>query len=51
MSGLILGYGTATLPQVRRAAAELAVLITGGGTHQQGLFKLSHFGQIRQMRY
>jgi GntR family transcriptional regulator / MocR family aminotransferase len=28
MSGLILGYGTATLPQVRRAAAELAALLT-----------------------
>jgi GntR family transcriptional regulator / MocR family aminotransferase len=28
MSGLILGYGTATLPQVRRAAAELAQLLT-----------------------
>ena len=28
MSGLILGYGTATLPQVRRAAAELAGLLT-----------------------
>jgi len=28
MNGLILGYGTATLPQVRRAAAELAQLIT-----------------------
>jgi GntR family transcriptional regulator/MocR family aminotransferase len=28
MSGLILGYGTATLPQVRRAAAELAPLLT-----------------------
>jgi GntR family transcriptional regulator / MocR family aminotransferase len=28
MSGLILGYGTATLPQVRRAAAELAKLLT-----------------------
>jgi GntR family transcriptional regulator / MocR family aminotransferase len=27
MSGLILGYGTATLPQVRRAAAELATLL------------------------
>jgi GntR family transcriptional regulator/MocR family aminotransferase len=27
MSGLILGYGTATLPQVRRAAAELARLL------------------------
>jgi GntR family transcriptional regulator / MocR family aminotransferase len=27
MSGLILGYGTATLPQVRRAAAELAQLL------------------------
>jgi GntR family transcriptional regulator/MocR family aminotransferase len=26
MNGLILGYGTATLPQVRRAAAELALL-------------------------
>jgi GntR family transcriptional regulator / MocR family aminotransferase len=29
MSGLILGYGTATLPQVRRAAATLAGLLTG----------------------
>ena len=28
MNGLILGYGTATLPQVRRAAAELAQLLT-----------------------
>jgi GntR family transcriptional regulator/MocR family aminotransferase len=28
MGGLILGYGTATLPQVRRAAAELAQLLT-----------------------
>ena len=28
MSGLILGYGTATLPQVRRAAAELSTLLT-----------------------
>jgi DNA-binding transcriptional MocR family regulator len=28
MSGLILGYGTATLPQVRRAAAALATLLT-----------------------
>jgi GntR family transcriptional regulator / MocR family aminotransferase len=28
MSGLILGYGTATLPQVRRAAAELSQLLT-----------------------
>jgi GntR family transcriptional regulator/MocR family aminotransferase len=28
MSGLILGYGTATLPQVRRAAAELGALLT-----------------------
>ncbi len=28
MSGLILGYGTATLPQVRRAAAELSGLLT-----------------------
>jgi GntR family transcriptional regulator/MocR family aminotransferase len=28
ISGLILGYGTATLPQVRRAAAELAQLLT-----------------------
>ena len=28
MSGVILGYGTATLPQVRRAAAELAELLT-----------------------
>jgi GntR family transcriptional regulator/MocR family aminotransferase len=27
ISGLILGYGTATLPQVRRAAAELARLL------------------------
>ena len=29
MNGLILGYGTATLSQVRRAAAELAQLLTG----------------------
>lgn len=28
MNGLILGYGTATLSQVRRAAAELAALLT-----------------------
>jgi GntR family transcriptional regulator/MocR family aminotransferase len=28
MSGVILGYGTATLPQVRRAAAVLAQLLT-----------------------
>jgi GntR family transcriptional regulator/MocR family aminotransferase len=28
MSGLILGYGTATLPQVRTAAARLAPLLT-----------------------
>jgi GntR family transcriptional regulator / MocR family aminotransferase len=28
MSALILGYGTATLPQVRRAAAALAPLLT-----------------------
>jgi len=28
ISALILGYGTATLPQVRRAAAELATLLT-----------------------
>jgi GntR family transcriptional regulator/MocR family aminotransferase len=28
MSGLILGYGTATLPQVRRAASELSRLLT-----------------------
>ncbi|HTR91111.1 MAG TPA: PLP-dependent aminotransferase family protein [Trebonia sp.] len=28
MNGLILGYGTATLPQVRRAATELARLLT-----------------------
>jgi hypothetical protein len=28
MSGLILGYGPATLPQVRRAAAELSQLLT-----------------------
>jgi len=28
MSGLILGYGTATLPQVRRAAAQLSGLLT-----------------------
>jgi len=28
MSGLIIGYGTATLPQVRRAAAELSRLLT-----------------------
>jgi GntR family transcriptional regulator/MocR family aminotransferase len=29
MSGVILGYGNATLPQVKRAAAELAQLLTG----------------------
>jgi GntR family transcriptional regulator / MocR family aminotransferase len=28
MNGLIIGYGTATLPQIRRAAAELATLLT-----------------------
>ena len=28
INGLILGYGTATLPQMRRAAAELAVLLS-----------------------
>jgi GntR family transcriptional regulator / MocR family aminotransferase len=28
LSGLILGYGTATVPQVRRAATELAMLLT-----------------------
>jgi GntR family transcriptional regulator/MocR family aminotransferase len=28
MNGLILGYGTATVPQVRRAAAQLAALLT-----------------------
>jgi hypothetical protein len=28
MSGVILGYGNATLPQVKRAAAELAQLLT-----------------------
>jgi GntR family transcriptional regulator/MocR family aminotransferase len=28
MSGLILGYGTATLPQLRRAAAERSRLLT-----------------------
>jgi DNA-binding transcriptional MocR family regulator len=28
MNGLILGYGTATLPQVRKAATELADLLT-----------------------
>jgi GntR family transcriptional regulator/MocR family aminotransferase len=28
MSGLVLGYGTATLPQVRRAATELGKLLT-----------------------
>ena len=28
MNGLIIGYGTATLPQLRRAAAELATLIS-----------------------
>jgi GntR family transcriptional regulator / MocR family aminotransferase len=27
MNGLIVGYGTATLPQIRRAAAELALLL------------------------
>ena len=31
MSGLILGYGTATLPQVRRAAAALADLLIPAG--------------------
>jgi GntR family transcriptional regulator/MocR family aminotransferase len=28
VNGLILGYGTATLPQIRRAATELADLLT-----------------------
>ena len=28
VNGLILGYGTATLPEIRRAAAELARLLT-----------------------
>jgi GntR family transcriptional regulator / MocR family aminotransferase len=28
MNGLIIGYGTATLPQIRRAAAELALLLS-----------------------
>ena len=28
MNGLIIGYGTATLPQIRRAAAELAELLS-----------------------
>jgi GntR family transcriptional regulator / MocR family aminotransferase len=28
INGLIIGYGTATLPQIRRAAAELATLLT-----------------------
>jgi GntR family transcriptional regulator / MocR family aminotransferase len=28
MNGLIIGYGTATLPQIRRAAAELATLLS-----------------------
>ena len=28
MNGLILGYATATLPQLRRAAAELAALLS-----------------------
>jgi hypothetical protein len=27
MNGLIIGYGTATVPQIRRAAAELAMLL------------------------
>jgi GntR family transcriptional regulator/MocR family aminotransferase len=27
MSGLVLGYGTATVPQVRRAGAKLAPLL------------------------
>jgi GntR family transcriptional regulator / MocR family aminotransferase len=27
MNGLVIGYGTATLPQIRRAAAELALLL------------------------
>jgi GntR family transcriptional regulator / MocR family aminotransferase len=30
MNGLIIGYGTATLPQIRRAAAELARLLVLG---------------------
>ena len=42
MNGLIIGYGTATLPQLRRAAAELALLlrrfrdepITGSPAHR-----------------
>jgi GntR family transcriptional regulator / MocR family aminotransferase len=35
MNGLIIGYGTATLPQLRRAAAELALLLGTGpdGSH------------------
>jgi GntR family transcriptional regulator / MocR family aminotransferase len=28
VNGVLLGYGTATLPQVRRAAAELARLLS-----------------------
>jgi GntR family transcriptional regulator / MocR family aminotransferase len=27
MNGLIIGYGTATVPQIRNAAAELATLL------------------------
>jgi GntR family transcriptional regulator/MocR family aminotransferase len=30
INGLIIGYGTATLPQIRRASAELAQLLTQG---------------------
>ena len=33
INGLVIGYGTATLPQLRRAAAQLAVLITGRAPH------------------
>jgi GntR family transcriptional regulator / MocR family aminotransferase len=28
VNGLVIGYGTATLPQIRRAAAELAALLS-----------------------
>ena len=36
MNGLIIGYGTATLPQIRRAAAELAVLLSRFQPAQEG---------------
>ena len=41
MNGLIIGYGTATLPQLRRVAAELATLISrfhGAGNRRSSSF-------------